>query len=824
MGIPDLDSSEGTILGTPGYMSPEQVLAQPGDARYDVFALGVVLYECLAGRHAFPGPTLQAMHATLNAAVEWEGLPSPVPPRVRALIASCLAKEPEDRPTDMRAVRLTLEEALGVRRASALREGTAYTTPHNLPAQNTSFVGREGVLRECEQLMEGTRLLTLLGMGGSGKTRVALRLAEAALGRHPDGVWFVNLAPVTDDSHVAEVAAAALQVQDEPGKSPLEALVHHVRDLRIVFVVDNCEHVLPGARALIEGLLTGCPGARVLATSREPLEVRGEVMFSLPALATPDPGAADLSALMGVESVRLFVERARALQADFALTAAEAADVVEICRRLDGIPLALELAAARVAMLGVGQIRARLGDRFRLLARPGAGPSRQQTVLATIQWSWDHLLPPEQDLMRRLAVFSGGWTLERAAAVVSDSGDEFEVLDLLTRLAERSLVVVERQASSAARYRFLETVHQFALEKLQADGDHTLMRERHLEAYVKLAQTARQALAGSDMMRNMAELKPEEENLLAALGWCDHASDGARRGLVLAEGLSRFWTLLGRFALARRVLEEALRRDAGNPPSVLRAWTLTRAAGAAITMGDHEAARPRLEESLAFWKSSADVSGLPAALGGLSVVAMYQSRFEDAYRYAEESLALYEARGQTRGVAMILHNLGTIEYTLERPGYGRANFERALAMFRKVGDRATEALCLSALAIARLRGGDLPAARQAMRECFERVVELEATREVVFALEALAELLGAENRAIDAARLKGTAEAARAALTLPRLPNEQLEVDQLVQRLEVAIGAEEFARAETAGRGLTLVAAVAEGAKIVASLVGSGSE
>jgi non-specific serine/threonine protein kinase len=520
---------------------------------------------------------------------------------------------------------------------------------------------------------------------------------------------------------------------------------------------------------------------------------------------------------MDVESVRLFVERARATQPDFSLTREEAADVVEICRRLDGIPLALELAAARVRMLGVGQIRARLGDRFKLLARPGAGSSRQQTLLATIQWSWDHLLPPEQDLMMRLAVFAGGWTLERAAAVVSDSGDEFEVLDVLTRLAERSFVVVDRQASAFARYRFLESVHQFALEKLRADPAHDVIRERHLETYLQLAVSAKIALTGPRQAQMLEELKHEEENVIAALSWCGRAADGARRRLVLAESMTRFWMLLGRYDLGRRILEEAIERDAGNPPSAARALALTRAAGAATTVGDHESARLRLEESLAFWKSSEDKSGLPAVVAGLGVIAMYQERFEDALRLFEESLALYEQRGQTRGIAMTLHNLGTIETALERPGHGRAHFERALGMFREIGDHSTETLCLGALTVSRLRGGDVEAARRSMLECFDRLAALESPREGAYAIDAFVELLLVTGRSSDAARFIGAAEATRATYHLEVLPLERAEMDRLASRVRATLGSDEMERVIASGRKLTLASAVVEGTRILRS-------
>jgi len=457
--LPQPDS--GVILGTPGYMSPEQVRASDVDERSDVFAFGCVLYECLTGRRAFQGGDLgDTLRATLAGDVDLSALPPSTPERVRALLRRCLEKKPEDRLPTMRSARNELEEALGIRRASALREGESYSTPHNLPARTTSFIGRTSLLEECRRALGASRLLTLAGMGGTGKTRVAIHLAESLLAEYPDGVWFVDLSPLADSRRVADVAAETLGVADVPGLTPLMSLIKHVRDRRMLFVLDNCEEVLEGAGELASSLLRSCPATRVIATSRRALGLEGESVLAVPPLATP--AAADALPLESVrvcEAVRLFVDRAIAVQPSFALDTANAPTVAEICRRLDGIPLAIELAASRIRMLDAEQIRDRLHDRFKLLARPGSGASsRQQTVKSVIQWSWDHLLPPEQDLMRRLAVFTGGWALDRATAVCSDHGDEFEVLDLLTRLVEHSLVVVDRDANGQARYRFLESV------------------------------------------------------------------------------------------------------------------------------------------------------------------------------------------------------------------------------------------------------------------------------------------------------------------------------------------------------------------------------
>jgi non-specific serine/threonine protein kinase len=806
----------GPVAGTPGYMSPEQVLAGTQDERTDVFAFGCLLYECLSGRRAFPSDDpFVAMAQVLNDTPDASALPARTPSAVRALLDACLAKDADARPRVMRDLRHTLEEALGIRRASSLREGGAAATAHNLPAQASSFVGRTETLATCARLLSEVRLLTLTGIGGSGKTRLALKLAEGALDTFRDGVWFVDVAPLTEPDRLVEALATLLEVRDEPGRTLVDGVVAKLGPRRSLVMLDNAETQNEACAALVTRLIRDCPDVKLLVTHRESLGVEGETPFTVPTLSVPAAaprGAADAARS---EAVRLFTERARAALPAFELTDANTAAVAEICRRLDGIPLALELAATRVKLLGVEQIRARLDDRFKLLARAGGGaPSRQQTVLAVIQWSWDHLLPPEQDLLRRLAVFTGGWTLERATAVCTESGDEFEVLDLLTRLVDRSLVVVQHAVSSGTRYRFLESVWRFALEKLDADPEQPGLRARHLETYVAFAQRCEELMAGPGLHGAIREMREEEENVLAALAYSPRAPHGPAQGLKLAAASHRLWSVSGQSVLGLRVESEALARDTERKSTPDRAKVLARAAGFALIMGDYERGRPYLEESLAVCRAIDDVRGVGRALGGLGVVAMYQMRFEDAWTFNEESLAIYQKLGQRRGAAMALHNLATVEWALKRGDHGRARFEEALGMLRELGDAVTETLCLAALASALLRVGEPVLAQIRLQEAFALLGALEMPREAVFTIEALAEWLLGAGRPADAARMLAAAAHARETTGIPMMPQEVEETGAVAARARAAVGEAEWTRLQAAGRQLAVADAVAEGSAL----------
>jgi predicted ATPase/serine/threonine protein kinase len=811
--------SEGGIEGTPGYMSPEQIAAGAQDARTDVFAFGAVLYEALAGVPAFPGETMgEMLRATLEKAPAWDRLPERLSPRIRAMLEQALEKNMAKRPDSVHDLRIEIEDVLGIRRAAALRAGEATAVAHNLPRLLTSFVGREGELAACGRLLAATRMLTLTGFGGSGKTRLALELATRALEDHPDGVWFVDLAPVRDASRIEAALGTALSVREEPGRSLTEALLDRLRGRRALVLLDNCEHLLAPCAALASVLLRACPELRMLATSREALSVEGETVHAVPTLSCPAEGERGLAALAASESVRLYVERARLVAPDFALSEATAPVVGEICRRLDGIPLALELAAARARVLAVEQILDKLGDRFRLLTGGSrTALPRQQTLRATIQWSYDMLAEREQEFFRRLAVFAGGWSLEGAVAVVEADADEFEVLDLLTLLADKSLAVVDRGSADAVRYRFLESVRQFALDRLRETDEEPALRERHLAHFLKLAEAAESQLLGPQQGQWFARLDADGENLLAALTASRDLPQGPSRGLRLAGAVARFWSARGRYVIGLRALVNALEVEAkaraavgDTTPDPARGKALVRAGGLALYLGDLDAAGPPIEESLAIYEALQDKKGVARSYSALATLAAYRGDFAESRGLGLRSLELYRENGDKRGIAVTLHNLGYLALLQADWLQASPAYEEALALLREVGDREHLALTLADLAIASQGLGRAERAHAELAEALALVAELSAPREGAYALEAAALLAEAWGELPRAARFSGAAQALRETIGSPLVPLEKGDRDALRQRLERALGGPAYAEAHEGGRGLGFVAAIAE--------------
>src|SRR5829696_1865327 len=433
---------------------------------------------------------------------------------------------------------------------------------HNLPATRSSFIGRETELRSVKRDLAMTRLLTLTGAGGCGKTRLALEVARELVGAYPDGVWLVELAPLPEGALVAQAVAAALGVHEQADRSLSDALVAFLRAKRTLLVLDNCEHLVDAVASFADTLLNSCPHLRVLATSRESLNVEGELNWLVPSLSVPSLGQSPrVEELAGYESVRLFVERARHRNPAFSLTPENAHAVARICGRLDGIPLAIELAAARVG-LSVEQIARRLDDSLRLLSAGSRTASpRQRTLRGTLEWSYALLSEPERRLFGRLSVFAGGWTLEAAEVVGAEGHTEHgDVLELLSRLVEKSLVVGEATGGGGARYRMLEPIRQYAQEKLEEGGEAEEVRRRHATFFLALAEEAEPRLQGPGDREWLEHLEAEHDNMRAALSLALEQEEADELGLRLAGALWLFWEARGYYGEGHSWLEQVLAR------------------------------------------------------------------------------------------------------------------------------------------------------------------------------------------------------------------------------------------------------------------------
>ncbi|HET7496938.1 MAG TPA: protein kinase, partial [Candidatus Eisenbacteria bacterium] len=478
-------TATGALVGTFMYMSPEQSRGEALDTRSDLFSLGVVLYEAATGRLPFEGPTaLSVLHEI--ALVE-----PPAPSRIRAglprgldhVLLRAMSKDREGRYATAEEMAAALREALSESEEEAKVTRTAPFTiepgsaaiPNNLPSALTSFVGRRDEMEEVGRQLRSGRLVTLAGAGGCGKSRLSIQIARNLLQSFPDGALLVELAPLSDASLVVQVVAGVFGIREMPGRPLLQTLKQSLSGRTFLLILDNCEHLIPGCVEIARTIMEACPHGRVLATSRTPLGIPGEVVWRVPPLRIPavSTGASRSRKEVGAyESVRLFVERASTVMPQFALTDENAEAIAQICSRLDGIPLAIELAAARIKVLPVGQILARLEDRFRLLTAGSlAALPHQQTLRAAVDWSYELLTDPERSLFQRLSVFAGGATLEAVESVCSGEGlAEDLVLDLMTQLVDRSLVIPEEGAGGTARYRLLETLREYGKERLVAAG------------------------------------------------------------------------------------------------------------------------------------------------------------------------------------------------------------------------------------------------------------------------------------------------------------------------------------------------------------------
>lgn len=781
---------------------------------------------------------------------------------------------------------------------------TLESLANNLPVRLTSFVGRVKELKEIKEQLERVPLLTLTGPGGAGKTRLSLQVAAECIDRFKQGVWFIELAPLSDPTLVPQIVATTLHLREQPGHTILEVLQDYLRDKQLLLVLDNCEHLIEACAQLADALLRRAPNLKILASSREALCITGETVYPVPSLSFPDSapssgetgGAPGLDALAQFEAVRLFIDRARAVQPSFALTAANAAAIAEICRRLDGIPLALELAAARVKGLTVEQIARRLDDRFRLLTGGSrAAMPRHQTLQATVEWSYALLSEPERTLLERLSVFAGGWTLEAAETICSDdappppspdalptnsqaagalprpsssvhppssfvhrpsSSDILppspmvprdEILDLLLRLVDKSLVVLDGQ-DQAARYRFLDTIREFARDKLLATGDDhvALVRHRHLDYYREFVEQIDQTVRGAEQETGLGALDRELDNVRAALVWSARCSN-VESELRLATSLWRYWRVRSYFSEGRRWLEDALSR--GQTASTqARARALMGAGSLANYQADYARALVLLQDSLALYRELDDKQGIAYCLNLLSHGKMMTGDLKGAQTALEESFAIFRDLDDTRGMGYSLYFLGSmflaagdvaaarpvLEDSLARlqeagdqwwvgnaliqlgwgvnrqgdPAAALRMFHHALEISTHFGDNRGTARAVMYIAEAKFSQGDYPAAHARYLEALKIFREIGDKWWGTVCLEGLAHLAAHQDHAARAARLLGAAQHMHDLLGAPVLASYR-EINELsADRARSQLGAQAFSSAWDEGRTLSYDEAV----------------
>jgi predicted ATPase/DNA-binding CsgD family transcriptional regulator len=681
---------------------------------------------------------------------------------------------------------------------------------HNVPNALTSFVGRRREVHQVRELLKTTRLLTLTGSGGVGKTRLATEVARSMLDAYPDGVWLVELAPVTDPDLVPQVVAGTLGVQEDEGVPLTTSVINSIRDRDMLVVLDNCEHVVDACAYLTEALLGHCSQIRVLATSREVLSVPGEVTWPVPPLSLPDqhsplsPGI-----LEEYESVRLFVERAQYRQPDFTLSPTTQPSVVRICAALDGLPLAIELAAARVGVLSVEGIAARLEDTLTLLSGGGrTREPRQQTMRGVLDWSYNLLSTPEQQFFDRLAVFAGGWTLDAAEAIDTPSyGGDHSTLDVLSRLVDKSLVLTEAQPDGHVRYRLLEPVRQYAREHLRESGEADAIHRCHAAYSIRFTTEAAERLRGADQAAALEDLDREHANLRAALQWSLEAGGDPEMGLQLASNLWLFWYSRGYF---REGVEwyDAILAASSDTPSPARAQALRGAGALYYARRDLDTAEGLIGRALEMCSGFDEPIILGGSLNGLAVIAMDKGEVELALRYHEEALALRRQTNDIVGVAVTLCNLANITRMQGDLEHSRRLYEESIALSREVEDISSVAITMNNLGSLLLELGEMERAISMFAETLHIWRDLSDTLMLATCLDSMGEAAHLAGDSVLATRIHGAAEATRDDLGTTINPREREQFDEHFATLRETLGDDQFASLWQAGKSMGLDAAI----------------
>ncbi|HLK58659.1 MAG TPA: tetratricopeptide repeat protein [Chthonomonadaceae bacterium] len=679
--------------------------------------------------------------------------------------------------------------------------------PNNLPVQLTSFIGRAAEIQEVKALLARSRNLTILGAGGSGKTRLALQTAVEVVQDYPDGVWFVELASVSDPSLVPQTVAMLFGLRPDPGRSLTQSLSNYFASRTLLLLLDNCEHLIEACARLTDTLLKACPKLRILTTSRERLAIPAEQMWRIPTLSLPPPQSALLpdntehgSADWG-DALTLFVERARLQRPDFELTEQNITLAVEICRQLEGIPLAIELAAARIRVLSIEQVCERLKDRFKLLTGGSrTGQSRHQTLRATLDWSFDLLDARERALFARLSVFAGGWTLEACERICAgEEIEEWDILDLLTALVDKSLVMAEER-NGAERYHLLETVRQYAQEKL---SDADLYERKHRDYFLNLAENARKQISGPTGPDILSLLETEHDNLRKAMDFSLQAEDGAEEGLRLPVALHLFWQIRGYITEGQERLERALAHPQAHRHILSRADALCAIGHSALDQSNIPTARQSCNESLALYRSLGDKKGIGWALSVMGQVALAEGDVAAARACYEESLPLLREVGDAWRITSNLTFLGTVFHVMGDLDQARACFEEGLALALEIGDGQSYGFNLSNLADVLVKQGDYAQAFAHYSEVLHIAIRLKHRMATAHLLQAFGDVAVGRKQFQRAARLYGASSALHAQLGSQMLPFARPAYEQRMAILHAALSPDTFQEEWSAGEALT---------------------
>ena len=741
---------------------------------------------------------------------------------------------------------------------------TAAHPPHNLPVQLTSFVGRDHDIAQVKKWLVDYRLVTLTGPGGCGKTRLALRIARDLIPVYEGGVWLVELARLSDPAFIPQAVAAVWGLREYPGVDLSQTIVEHLSSRHILLVLDNCEHLIADTARFADNLFRRCPNLTVLATSREGLGILGEATWTVPSLSLPiqkpwtDPTSASetVNIYLQSESVQLFLARVSAISPQTKLTVENGAWVAEICRRLDGMPLAIELAAARVRALSIKQIAERLDDRFNLLTTGSrTAPPRQQTLAAVLDWSYALLAEPERRVLQRLSIFAGGTGLGAAEAVCAcECVKPGEVLDLLAHLVEKSLVVADH-SSSETRYRTLETIRQYAHQKLAEQGDEVVGRDCHLHYFTGWAERIAPTLEGSDQLAGLARFETEHDNLRAALVWSKINVDEAKTGLRLAVACGLFWSIRCYLSEGRKHLASALSPRGVQDRSRIHARALMFSAHMAYLQADYPTGQPVIEEALAIWRESGRESepedqavlafmleiyagfrmevgdyenavrlfqesleiytqlnhryGIDALQKDLGWCALRTGDFPLAQTYLEKSLALAREMEDRTGQAYAYSGLGEVAVRLGQ--YDRASdlLESGLSLSREWGDRWLEATILGSLGWVALRSHKFDAMRNFLRESLTLRMDIGDKGGTAWCLEKLAEAWILAGQFQTAAKVFAAAAGLRAPINSVIDPVDQPEHERFLSTLWDRLGQEPFTACWEDGKAMQVRDAVA---------------